>query len=114
MAATNSLLDQELLDAMNDLSDANERIQTHHNRFKLTHDRMIEDLNQLALLICAYQGLLDADYTEQMSLLVSDIGSLLKQNGEALECLGHDFQSVINTTMELFGIETFNNNTLAE
>ena len=75
---------------------------------------MIEKLNQLALIVRAYNGLLDPDFTDQMNFLVRDIGSLVKQNGEALEDLGKDFKAAMNVTMELFGIETDDNNTLAE
>ena len=96
------------------VNDCQERITTHHKRFSLTHDRLIENLNQFALLVAAYHGLLDESYADQAGLLIQNIGSLVKQNGEALEDLGKDFKAVMNVTMELFGIETDDNNTLAK
>jgi len=108
----------QFFDEMNqyiiEITDCNEKITTHYKRFSITHDGLIEKLNQLALIVAAYQGLLDPEYSDRMSLLIRDIGSLVKQNGEALEDLGKDFKAVMNVTMELFGIETDDNNTLAK
>jgi len=121
MAAANDLNDRpinQFFDEMNryiiEVNDCQEKIATHYRRFSMTQERLIEKLNQLALLVVAYHGLLDETYSDQAGLLIQNIGSLVKQNGEALEDLGKDFKAVMNVTMELFGIETDDNNTLVE